>query len=201
MLKKLGFTPSKAELDIWIKLSDDGLYEYIATYVDDLLIVSKHPKKYVDLLVNEHQFKLKGTGPISFHLGCDYKKEDDGTPCYEPAKYLEKMFVSYERMFGVKPTPASSPLTHGDHPEIDATVELDLQQIKMHQSMIGSLQWVVQIGRFDVATAVMTMSSFRAAPRKGHMDRLKRIYGYLYKMDSAKVRVRTSEPDVASIPI
>jgi hypothetical protein len=41
--------------------------------------------------------------------------------------------------------------------------------------MIGALQWVIQIGGFDVATAVMTLSSFQANPRQGHLDRLKRI--------------------------
>jgi hypothetical protein len=33
----MGFTPSKAEADIWIQ-ENGGLYEYIAVYVDDLLI-------------------------------------------------------------------------------------------------------------------------------------------------------------------
>ena len=34
--------------------------------------------------------------------------------------------------------------------------------------MMGSLQWAVSIGRFDITTAVMTMSSFRTMLRKGH---------------------------------
>ena len=31
------------------------------------------------------------------------------------------------------------------------------------------------LGRFDIGTAVMTLSRFRAAPRRGHLDRVKRI--------------------------
>ena len=61
--------------------------------------------------------------------------------------------------------------------------------------MIGALQWVVSLGRFDIATAVMTVSRFRAEPRAGHMDRAKQIYGYLRKFKDGAVRVRTEQPD------
>jgi hypothetical protein len=66
--------------------------------------------------------------------------------------------------------------------------------------MIGALQWIVTIGRFDIATAVMTLSGFRIAPRKGHLERIKRIYGYLSKMRFAAIRIRTEEPDYSDIP-
>ena len=50
-------------------------------------------------------------------------------------------------------------------------------------------------------TAVVTLSSFRAAPRKGHLDRVKRIFGYLSKMRHATIRVRVSEPDYSDLPV
>ena len=71
---------------------------------------------------------------------------------------------------------------------------------QVYQSLIGALQWVIQIGRFDVGTAVMTLSRFRAAPRVGHMDRVKRIYGYLSKMRHGMVRIRTDAPDFSQFP-
>jgi hypothetical protein len=46
----------------------------------------------------------------------------------------------------------------------------------------------------------MTMSGFRSAPRQGHLDRTKRIYGYLAKMKFAIIRVRTEEPDYSGLP-
>ena len=45
-------------------------------------------------------------------------------------------------------------------------------------TMVGQLQWLATLGRFDLYAHVATMSRFRAAPRQGHMDRLKRIYAY-----------------------
>ena len=56
------------------KAEDDNAphYEYISVYVDDLLIASKTPQAIVDLMTNNYKFKLKGTGPIKYHLGCDF---------------------------------------------------------------------------------------------------------------------------------
>ena len=45
-------------------------------------------------------------------------------------------------------------------------------------TIVGQLQWLVTLGRFDIHAQVATMSRFRASPRQGHMDRLKRIYSY-----------------------
>ena len=46
----------------------------------------------------------------------------------------------------------------------------------------------------------MTMSSFRVAPRDGHLERVKRICGYLSKFRHACIRVRTEEPDYSDLP-
>jgi hypothetical protein len=62
------------------------------------------------------------------------------------------------------------------------------------------MQWAVSIGRIDITTAVMTLSGFRTAPRIGHLDRARRVYGYLYKMKYAMIRVRTEEPDYSDLP-
>jgi hypothetical protein len=199
-LRDMGFKPCKAEPDIWMRRVGD-IYEYIGTYVDDCAIISKNPQAITDALQKKYGFKLKGTGPIAFHLGCDFTRDDDGTLCIAPRTYIEKMISSYERMFGTKPKQTYlSPLEKGDHPELDTSEELDADGIQRYQSLVGSMQWAVSLARFDIATAVMTMSSFRVAPRVGHLERVKRIYGYLAKMRHAALRIRTGEPDYSGIP-
>ena len=199
VLRSMEFFPSKAEPDIWMRDRGDH-YEFIAVYVDDLLIVSKKAMAIIEELEKVHAFKLKGTGTVTFHLGCDFFRDDEGTLCYAPRKYIEKVLTNYQRIFGCAPRKATSPLVKGDHPELDTTELLDLEQQKIYQSLIGSLQWAIQIGRFDICTAVMTLSRFRAAPRKGHLERVQRICGYLSKMRHGVVRIRTEEPDYSAIP-
>jgi len=52
---------------------------------------------------------------------------------------------------------------------------------------------MIQIGRFDIATAVMTLLLFRACPRQGHLDRVKRVIGYLSKFKHGVIRIRTDK--------
>jgi hypothetical protein len=144
-------------------------------YVNDLGITPKNPGTIIKELEGGYGFKLKGTGPTTFHVGVDYFRDSHGVLCMAPKKYIDKMIETYVRLFGSKPWHCSSPLEHGDHPEINNSKELELEDIKKYQSLISSLQWVVQIGRFDVGTAVMTLASFCANPRVGHLNRTKRI--------------------------
>ena len=44
VLSEMGWTPCKADQDVWIK-ENDGLWEYIVVYVDDLCIALKSPEK------------------------------------------------------------------------------------------------------------------------------------------------------------
>ncbi|MFM8621767.1 MAG: reverse transcriptase domain-containing protein, partial [Holophagaceae bacterium] len=198
-----GFKPCKVEPDIWMRPSSDkSCYEMVAVYVDDLAFGMKNPKAFLEVLERKHQFKLKGSGPISFHLGCDFERDKDGTLCMVPRQYIERMIGQYERMFGSKPkTNVTSPLEKGDHPESDKSDLLDPTGIQQYQSLIGSLQWAVTIGRFDITTAVMTMSSFRAAPRVGHLERAKRIVAYLCRFPQAKIRFCTHEPDLSDLHV
>ena len=46
-LSEMGFKPSKADSDIWMR-ERDGHYEYVAVYVDDLLIASRDPQVIID---------------------------------------------------------------------------------------------------------------------------------------------------------
>ena len=200
-LRGMGFVPCRAEPDIWMRDKLDH-WEYIGTYVDDLAIASKDPKSIVNTLTDKYRFKLKGTGPISYHLGCDFSRDKDGVLGLQPRKYIERMVETYVRMFGEKPKEIyMSPLEKGDHPELDTSDLLDADGIQKYQSMIGAMQWAISIGRFDIATAVMSLSSFRVAPHIGHLDRCKRIYGYLHKMRHATIRVRTDEPDFSALPV
>ena len=200
-LHEMGFIPCKAEPDIWMRKSGD-VYEYISVYVDDLGIASRNPSKIIDILMNTYNFKLKGTGPITYHLGMDFFRDEEGVLCFAPKKYVEKMMETCKQFFGGnKPVQnVSSPLEHGDHPELDDSDFLNNEDTQKYQSMVGSMQGAISIGRIEITTAIMMLSSFRSKPRIGHLERAKRIYGYLAKMKDAVIRIRTNEPDYSDLP-
>ena len=45
----------------------------------------------------------------------------------------------------------------------------------------------------------MSMSSFRAAPRKGHLERVKQIYGHLSRFKHFEIRFGVEEPDMSGL--
>ena len=53
--------------------------------------------------------------------------------------------------------------------------------------MVGASQLLVTLARFDIATAVMTMSSYHIVPRIGHLQCMKRIYGYVRNYPHARM--------------
>ena len=185
ILQELKSKPSKADPDVWMRPEPGGTcYEYIAVYVDDLAIAAKDPQAFCN--------ELK-------HLGCTYKKDHDGTLAADPRRYVNKILESYESMFKEKPRKSRPPLLEGAHPELDTPELCDEHQTNQFQTLIGQLQWLISPGYFDIAVHVMSLSRFRAQPRKRHLDRAKRIVGYLLFLPDGAIRFRTGEPDLSSL--
>jgi hypothetical protein len=123
----------------------------------------KDHQVFINILKEEHKLKLKGTGNIAYHLECDFFQEDDGTLCMALRQYIDKMLGNYKRMFGEKPKlNIYSPLVKGDNPKTNNSEFLDEQQF---QSIIGTLQWSISLGRLDICTAVMMFSCSRSLLR------------------------------------
>ena len=98
-------------------------------------------------------------------------------------KYIDRMEEAYVQYFKTKLVQQQhrSPLQKGDHPELDTYLFLNDEEKEICQSLVGSNQWSISIGRFDIQSEIMTISKFRSASRRGHLVRMKRIYGYLCK--------------------
>ena len=76
---------------------------------------------------------------------------------------------------------------------MDTSEILEGQEVNHYLTMVGQLQWLITLGRFDIQAQVITMSRVRAQPRHGHLERLKRTKDYA-------TRFRTTEPDYSYLP-
>ena len=50
------------------------------------------------------KYKLKGTVNISYHLGCDFFRDDEDSLCMAPKKYIKKMIDGCMNIFNKKPS-------------------------------------------------------------------------------------------------
>ncbi len=88
----------------------------------------------------------------------------------------------------------STPLTFKDHPEEDSTEVLNATMQRKFQMLIGMLNWLATIEHFDIAYSVTSLARFVTCPRKGHLDRAIRVFGYLQKFPNRRIRIDHKDP-------
>eukprot|EP00957_Ditylum_brightwellii_P211907 15366746-Ditylum_brightwellii.AAC.3 len=66
-----------------------------------------------------------------------------------------------------------------------------------YQMLLGMLNWIVILGRLDIAYAVSSIACFTTYPRKGHNTRLLYTFGYLKKKSNRRIRIDHRDPAVA----
>lgn len=81
------------------------------------------------------------------------------------------------------------------HPEIDESEFLDDDGVSKFRMMVGSLNWLVVLGRYDLCHATSTMARYANAPREGHMNAMKRIFGYVKNYVKVDIKYDVSLPD------
>ena len=194
-LRTLGFSPSYGDPDVWLRDAGD-CYEYVVVYVDDIFTALKNPKEFYDQLMGDPwHYKLKNVEEPKYHLGGDFFRDKDGTYCYGAQTYAKRLIDNYKFMFGELPTEVHAPMDKDDKPELDDSPKLGPDGIQKFQSLIGAVQWMITLCRLDLALPIMSLGRFRAEPREGHLERLKRIVGYIRKRPGGAIRFRTEIPD------
>ena len=192
--RTFGFKQTRFDSDVWIRLDQkEKMYEYICTHVDDFMIVSKNPDAVMKEIESVYLVKDDSKGPPDYYLGNDYKKDNKGRWCIGCKKYLTEAITRVEAMFGDLPK-KDTPMTDGDHPETDVSAPLSDGQHTQYQMLIGMLNWIVCLGRLDIAFATSSLSRFTACPRKGHLERVLRIFGYLRKYKNKRIIVDSRDP-------
>ena len=81
---------------------ENKIYEYVAVYVDDVAIEMKYCDKFISILQDKYNIKLKGKGTITYHLGMDFFRDQNYTLCMTPRKYIENTSGSFKRIFSHK---------------------------------------------------------------------------------------------------
>ena len=196
-IKDMGFKPTRADPDLWIKSSEDNKrYEYIATYVDDIIIVAEEPTKYLEII--KSKFPIRNIEELpEYYLGNNLEIRKNKTIKVHSKKYITEIIRRYEKQYGTLKK-HNVPSTPSDHPELDDTPLLNEEGRRHYQSNIGICQWICTAGRFDIAFAVSSLSRFSHSPREGHLDRTEKILGYLKKYAKRGYVVDPRDPILAT---
>ena len=116
-----------------------------------MYIAAESPSAIIDIFKTKYHLKVKGYGKLSYQLGADYFEDPDGTFVSQPRKYIDKLTDTYKRLFNEDlPRDYKTPLDKNDHPELDTSEILEGDMATKYLTMMGQLQWLVTLGRFDL---------------------------------------------------
>ena len=110
----------------------------------------------------------------------------------EAVKNVEAYLARKEKKLNAK---AGAPISNRYRPETEATDELRPVDAAYYQSLIGILQWMVDIRRVDICVEVSMLSSCLAMPREGHLQQLFHIFAYLKKHHNTEMVFDLSVPN------
>ena len=82
------------------------------------------------------------------------------------------------------PHPFSSPKYKQ---ELDTSLECNNDQTQFFQNIVGMLQWLVELGRIDIAYKTAALSSYLASPRTGHLQQALHMIKYLETYSTNKI--------------
>ena len=92
----MGFIPSREDPDLWLKLSPEhDKYEYIATYVDDIIIVAINPTQYLDVLADKFPMRHIETNP-EYYLRNNLEMDDTKRMKVSSITYISEVIRRYE---------------------------------------------------------------------------------------------------------
>ncbi len=190
-LQIMGFRSSLADPDVWLRpaVKSNGYkyYEYILAYVDDILAISFDPDKILHHLSNFYRLK-DGFGKPTHYLGAQVKEwrfPNDPTKvrwALTSEQYVKEAIRNIEAYLAQEKRQLKGnkqPFPSDYFPELDTSLLLDEEEANHFMSHISILRWMVELGRLDIYVNVALLSSFLMQPRRGHLEAVYSIYGYL----------------------
>ena len=190
-LVSMGFQSSMADPDVWLraatKSDGDMYYEYVMMYVDDILALSCNARSILEEIRGTFRFKNDKIEPPDYYLGAKLQKKPiNGLACWTitsqdyvkaAVKNVEDTIMKKGRKLPT--TNIDTPMNITYSPELDATEELNVDDMTYFQELIGVLRWATEIGRVDILLEVSLLSQYQANPREGHLDQLLHIFAFL----------------------
>jgi Reverse transcriptase (RNA-dependent DNA polymerase) len=183
-----GFKSTKGDPDVWFRPQhgpNGGYYEYVLIYVDDILCTSHDPKAVMVVLSKTYRLKDDSVGPPSRYLGANIERVvlDDGSICWSMSvdSYIKSALENIEKQLDKEGSSklrfrAPRPYHQNYKPEVDATPLLNDAGVTHYQGLIGVARWACEIGRLDILTEILLLSSYNAARDAAIWRRCRRCF-------------------------
>ena len=165
----LGYKSCLEDPDLWYKpdiREEDKFkyYSYLLLYVDDCLWIHLSAEEEFNKIDKFLKMMAGSIGDPDNYLGAKVKpmKMNNGVTAWaiSPSIYVNKAVNNCEKWIQENMPEhkhscrASNPFPTDYYTDLDTRAELDEEQATHHQSQIGILHWIVELGMIDIATEV-----------------------------------------------
>jgi hypothetical protein len=156
-------------------------------YVDDTLAISETPLPIMEAIQDMVRFKNDKIEEPSNYLGAKLQKKTiNGVMCWSITSMDYIIAVVKNVELGIKDTrwklysKARTPMMSSSFiPELDGAPELEADDLRYFQELIGMLRWATELGRVDTLHKVSLLSQYQASPREGHMEQAMHIFSFI----------------------
>ncbi|GAX25842.1 hypothetical protein FisN_6Hu120 [Fistulifera solaris] len=191
-LSDMGYQSTVADSDVYRQRSTrkngSHYWEFILTYVDDILCVSEKPVETMDILKKTYALKEEAAEPERY-LGANIAKVQlaDGRTAWSMSSndYVKgaidvvKGMLAEDHKVLKQGKGSDRPMPQNYRPEEDTTRVLGDRLASRYQQLIGMLRWACELGRVDILLETALMSTCLCMPREGHLEAVYKIFAYL----------------------
>ena len=129
-------------------------------------------------------------------LGEEWEKEGISS-AFSATTYISNVLPKLAWACGVESFPKfKTPFCESYYPELDEPELLQPTGITLFKSLLGSANWIITLGRFDIAYATQSLARYAMAPRMGHLKALHHVFGYLRSQTNGKLVIDTQKPPI-----
>jgi len=147
-----------------------------AVTLDDFLVVASHPDQmeaFNSMLTSK--YKIKRLYKPSSYLNWNVQHYPDGSIHISQPQPIQALLDKYQMNDA---NIRSTPLPHKANFDL-TTTPLPPHQRKEYESIIGSLRYLADSTRLDIAYAIGKLAQFTHQPQRHHFEMLKHVLRYL----------------------
>eukprot|EP00957_Ditylum_brightwellii_P151823 11560859-Ditylum_brightwellii.AAC.1 len=149
--------------------------------------------------------EFKGIGSPEYYLGGDAKIAYEGNSIEELAlsvkTYVMRICSKVEQLMNWKLWGFNNPMDPNYHAKTGESNFLVREDISKYRMMVGSLNWLITLGRYNMHYTTTTLVRHLMLLRQGHMHAMKRDFGYLQQNWYFSIDYDVEEPDFSGFKV
>ena len=188
-LTAMGFSPSKADPSMFIKLLPNGDRIVFIMHVDDVLVMGRDLAE-VQSVIDQigAVFPIKDLGEAGYFLGMEVTRDSQSGDIFLSQQRYTQDLLERLQMDWAKPKLV--PLSEGTRLTAKDGDPLDADQHYKYREIVGSLMYLATQTRPDLSQSVGALARHFAAPTTAHMKAAYQVLKYVASTRKMGIRYR-----------